>query len=144
MNGAPIPRRPLLPATFRGVAAVWLHRRLSDHVDLRSAPADLARVAGEAAGQELAHSLAELAEASRQWTERAGSAPGTAEQPEPDAGPRSTHEITTADAADLLGCSSGLVRRWCRDGRLPARRLGGSWCIQRGAVLDLHDARRAA
>lgn len=142
----PASRRPLLPATFRGVAAAWLHRRLSDHVGLASAAEDLARVAGPEAGRELQRSLVELAEARRQWEQRVreGSGIGTAEQPVLGSGARSGHEVTTTEAADLLGVSPELVRRWCRDGRLAARRPGGSWLIDRGSVLDLLDARRSA
>lgn len=142
MTGAPPPRRPYLPATFRGVAAVWLYRRLSDRVDLASAPGDLARIAGPEAGRELAQSLAELAEAARQWTERERStAAGTTEHPPPGDAPRSPHELTTQQAAHALGVTPSLVRRYARSGRLPARRLGGSWLLERGPVLDLRDAR---
>lgn len=119
---------------------MWLYRRLSDRVDLANAPADLARVAGPDAGRELAMSLAELAEAARQWTERS-SAIGTTEHPPPGDGPRSRHELTTHQAAATLGVSDALVRRYCRDGRLPARRLGGAWLIERAPVLELRDAR---
>lgn len=145
------PRRPLLPATFRGVSAVWLLRRLREQVDLTSAPADLARVAGESAGRELAYSLAELQEAVAQWEERvrarqrgAGSGIGTAEQQSAESPARSGHELTTTEAAALLGVSDGIVRRWCRDERLVARRSGGSWLIDSGSVGDLRDARRGA
>ncbi|WP_420898954.1 helix-turn-helix domain-containing protein [Janibacter melonis] len=147
-----VPRRPLLPATFRGVSAVWLRRRLAESVDLASAPADLARAANsEQAGRALAYSLAELDEACRQWEERvrarqseAGSGAGTAEQPESGSLARSGHELTTTEAAALLGVSDGIVRRWCREGRVRARRSGGSWLIDSGSVGDLRDARRGA
>lgn len=147
----PRPRPPLLPATFRGVSAVWLRRRLAEHVDLASAPADLARATGnEMAGRALAHSLAELDEACRQWEAReirarqreAGSGSGTAEQPASTERARSRHELTTTEAAELLGVSEGLVRRWCRTERLIARRSGRSWLIDRGSAEDLLDARR--
>ncbi|WP_433954652.1 helix-turn-helix domain-containing protein [Janibacter indicus] len=144
---APLPRRPLLPATFRGVAAVWLWRRVKDQAG--GAPAALAAVAGEQAGRELEWSLVELREAARQWEERfrevEGSGSGTAElvSAEPDA--RSGYELlTTAQAADVLGVSDGMVRRWCRDGVLAAGRRGGSWVVERGSVLDLRDERRDA
>lgn len=145
----PPPRRPLLPATFRGVSAAWLWRRVSDHVSLSSVAADLARVAGEDAGRELSRSLAELEEAARQWSEwaaanRSGSAIGTAEPADSEPAARSSHEISTTEAAGLLGVSDAMVRRWCRDGRLVARRPAGSWLVGRGSVLDLLDARRSA
>lgn len=142
-----VPRRPLLPATFRGVSAVWLWRRVKDQAG--GAPAALAAVAGEQAGRELEWSLVELREAARQWEERvaqdrAGSVSGTAEQrsAEPEAG--SSHELTTTQAAALLGVSDGIVRRWCREGRIVAVRRGRSWVIDRGSVGDLLDARRSA
>lgn len=144
---APVPRRPLLPATFRGVAAVWLWRRVKE--DAKGAPAAVrAAGASEQAVRELACSLAELEEAARQWAERfrevEGSGSGTAElvSAEPDA--RSGHELTTTEAAALLGVSDSLVRRWCREGRLVAVQRGGLWVIDRGSVGDLLDARRSA
>ncbi|WP_428832166.1 helix-turn-helix domain-containing protein [Janibacter terrae] len=126
--------------------AVWLWRRVKDVAP--GAPAALAAVAGAQAATELAMMLAELREAARQWEELAredaGSVSGTAEQPsaEPRAG--SGHELTTTQAAALLGVSDGIVRRWCRDGRLVAARRGRSWVIDRGSVGDLLDARRSA
>lgn len=143
----PVPRRPLLPATFRRVPAVWLWRQVKDQA--AGAPAAVAAVAGAQAGRELAYSLAELEEAARQWSDHvradaAGSVGGTAEQVDSGTAARSGHELTTTEAAALLGVSDGIVRRWCRDGRLPARRSGRAWLIDRGSVGDLLDARRSA
>lgn len=148
MTGAPSPRRPPLPATFRGVAAVWLWRRVKDQAS--GAPAALVMAgASQEDAQDLARSLAELREAARQWDERVrgragGSDPGTAEHLDSGSGARSSHEVTTTEAATLLGVSDSIVRRRCRDGRLVARRPGGSWLIDRGSVLDLLDAQRSA
>ncbi|MFL0276994.1 helix-turn-helix domain-containing protein [Mycobacterium sp. SMC-19] len=38
--------------------------------------------------------------------------------------------ITTAQAAQLLGCTDRAVRKWCRDGRISATRCGGRWLIR--------------
>lgn len=109
----------------------------------------MAAVAGERAAWELACSLAELEEAARQWAayERengAGSGSGTAEPVVSGSAARSSHELTTVEAAALLGVSDSIVRRHCRAGVLSARRIGRSWLIDRGSVLDLLDARRSA
>lgn len=143
---APLPRRPLLPATFRGVSAAWLWRRVQDEAD--TAPAALARIAGTEAGKQLAYALAELREAARQWeewarAERADTASGTAVQADSPSGARLPHEVTTAQAAELLGVTEGMVRRYCRTGKLAARRVGTSWLINRESIGDLRDTRRA-
>lgn len=52
-----------------------------------------------------------------------GSAPGT---PPPAS---VTVELSTGEAAALLGCSSEYVRRLARSGRLTARRVGAAWLI---------------
>ena len=149
MTGEGVPeRRPLLPATFRGVAAAWLWRRVQH--DARDAPASLmAAGASRQEAEALAYSLAELRESARQWGERVtqdreGSVSGTAEQRSAEPAAGSGHELTTTQAAALLGVSDGIVRRWCRDGRLVAVQRGRSWVIDRGSVGDLLDARRSA
>lgn len=38
--------------------------------------------------------------------------------------------LTTAQAAPLIGVSAHEVRRLCRAGLLPARRVGRDWLIQ--------------
>lgn len=52
--------------------------------------------------------------------------------------------VTTAEAGQLLGCSTSLVRRWCRTGRLPARRAAGGWLIDRNAIGEPDDTAAAA
>ena len=37
--------------------------------------------------------------------------------------------LTTTQAADWLGITESLVRRYCRDGRLEAIKLGRDWFI---------------
>ena len=37
--------------------------------------------------------------------------------------------LTTTQAADWLGVTESLVRRYCRDGRLEATKLGRDWFI---------------
>ena len=148
MNGPPTPRHPLLAAPIRGLTAAWLWRRIRDEAP--GAPAALAMVAGERAGVELAHALAELREAARQWEERArvdradDTRDGTPERAAAGRGRRSPHELTANEAADVLGVSPELVRRWCRAGRLTARRTRGAWQITRTSVEDLHAERRNA
>lgn len=50
-------------------------------------------------------------------------------------------EVTVLVAAELLGCSPGLVRRLCRSGQLSARQHGRPWLIQRTSVQDLIEAK---
>lgn len=44
--------------------------------------------------------------------------------------------MTTKEAAELLGIKTELVRRWCRDGHLPAVQLGREYRISRAALID--------
>lgn len=49
-------------------------------------------------------------------------------------------EISTREAADLMGCSAEYVRRLCRTGRLAGRRLGPrTWAV---SAVDLGDKLR--
>lgn len=56
------------------------------------------------------------------------SAPGT-----PVVAP-ATVELTAHEAAHLLGCSTEYARRLARTGRVPARRAGPAWLIDRQAL----------
>jgi excisionase family DNA binding protein len=42
--------------------------------------------------------------------------------------------MTVADAARELSRSTEQVRRYLREGRLPGRRMGGQWFIERAAL----------
>ncbi|MGI5325520.1 helix-turn-helix domain-containing protein [Actinomadura nitritigenes] len=53
-----------------------------------------------------------------------GSAAGT------DPGVPGTVEVSAAEMAEAMGASREYVRRLCRDGRLPARRIGRTWLIE--------------
>lgn len=44
--------------------------------------------------------------------------------------------MTTKEAAELLGIKTELVRRWCRDGHMPAVQLGREYRISRAALID--------
>lgn len=50
--------------------------------------------------------------------------------------------VSTSEAACRAGVSEGLVRRWCRDGHLPAHRAGKAWLID-PCDLDEFVAERA-
>jgi len=39
--------------------------------------------------------------------------------------------VTTVQASNILGISDELVRLWCRDGKIPAIKLGKTWVIKR-------------
>lgn len=47
--------------------------------------------------------------------------------------------MTTKEAAELLGIKTELVRRWCREGHLPAVQLGREYRISRAALIDWWD-----
>jgi excisionase family DNA binding protein len=149
MVNAPVPRRPLLAASLRGVAAVWVWRRVE--AEAAEGPANVAHLAGPAAGRELALALAELREAARQWGDRgAGDDAAFADESVKavvgaDGAPSvGMDEFTMTEAAAVLHVSPQWVGQLRRDGRLSGRRVGQSWLIDRGSVMDLLDARRSA
>jgi excisionase family DNA binding protein len=43
--------------------------------------------------------------------------------------------LSTIDAAARLGVSESTIRRMCRTGRLPARRVGRDWQIEREGLI---------
>jgi excisionase family DNA binding protein len=43
--------------------------------------------------------------------------------------------ITPAETGQLLGKSTETILRWCRDGVIPARHVGGSLLISKPAVM---------
>jgi len=49
---------------------------------------------------------------------------------------------STAEAAEILGLTQSLVRRYCRDGRLPCIRVGRSWAITQEALDEFRDTPR--
>jgi len=53
--------------------------------------------------------------------------------------PSATVEVPTTVAAEVIGASPEYVRRLCRMGRLPARRIGRAWLISLDRrTLDHH------
>lgn len=60
-----------------------------------------------------------------------GSAAGTPE------GEPSRVEVSTGQAAMVMGCSASYMRRLCRSGAVSARRIGTAWLID-SASLDAH------
>ncbi|MFH9641232.1 helix-turn-helix domain-containing protein [Streptomyces globisporus] len=57
--------------------------------------------------------------------------------------PPATVELTTHEAAQLLGCSTEYARRLARTGRVLARRAGPAWLIN-NASLDAYRKGTAA
>lgn len=45
--------------------------------------------------------------------------------------------LSVKQAAEMLGMSQSTVRSWCRDGTLPARKIGRSWFVSRVALERL-------
>ena len=52
--------------------------------------------------------------------------------------------LTTRQVAELLKLSEATVRKWCREGRLPAVKLGKSYRIRRSDLDRLFDQATAA
>ena len=50
--------------------------------------------------------------------------------------------ISVAETATLLKRSTEQVRRYLREGRLPGRRMGGQWFVERAAVDAFGNTRR--
>jgi excisionase family DNA binding protein len=50
--------------------------------------------------------------------------------------------ISVAETALLLKRSTEQVRRYLREGRLPGRRMGGQWFVDRSAVSAFGNTRR--
>ena len=48
--------------------------------------------------------------------------------------------LTASDLALVLDVSPGTARRWLREGRFPAMRLGRRWYASREAVVDRIEA----
>ena len=44
--------------------------------------------------------------------------------------------LSTSDAAKLLNCTPEKIRRWCREGYLPAVKIGREWRISAAALED--------
>lgn len=69
---------------------------------------------------------------------------GSSELPTPPAPRRSTHEITTAEAAAMLGLTDRTVRAMLDRGELLGRKINPrSWAVARSSV-ESHLERRAA
>ena len=144
----PVPLRPMLSATFRGVAAVWLWRRVEQ--EAREAPAALASIPGvdADAGRLLAQALSELAEAARQWTEqrRAESAVSVEGNGETALGETVSESpvvdyMGTGEASSVLGVTPRRVSQLAQAGILPGRKVGRQWMLHRPSVLDYRDAK---
>lgn len=62
---------------------------------------------------------------------------------QPDASHIGVREISSAEAARILHCTSANVRDLHRRGRLPARRVGGRWIFDARDVAALAARRRS-
>lgn len=80
--------------------------------------------------------------AARDYEARLVAVDGTAETEVPDVGAPLGHEITTREAAALLGLTERRVRQLAAGGM--GRRRGGRWVLDRSAVLAYAERRRAA
>ena len=112
-------------ALVAGVLADGVHRR---------------RARGEAIGVELLAVLEEVEVLARAF--RAASAPGNAELPQPDESDVDHDDVTTSEAAAVLGVSDRRVRQLITDDRLSGRKIRGAWFVPT-AEVEKYAARRA-
>jgi excisionase family DNA binding protein len=75
----------------------------------------------------------ELVEAGEQWQERQVSVDGSAEMVVTEIGSSSLQreELTSEEAAELLGVTASRVRQLLRSGVLPGGRIGRHWLLPR-------------
>lgn len=104
------------------------------------------RELGQAAATDRVRTLravaAELRAVGEAW--QAGTAEPAGAEPAPDS-PHGHDSVSVAEAAGVLGCSPGYVRRLAREGRLPAHRAqAGAWRLDRAAVEAEANHRREA
>lgn len=71
-------------------------------------------------------------------------ADGSAAMRSVEAAPRSAHEITTDQAAGMLGLTPRRVRQLLAAGLLDGRLAGRTWLVRRQSVLLYRDLRSAA
>lgn len=145
VTGRPVPLRPLLGASVRGLAAAWLWRRVQ--AEATGAPAALARVAGTDAGRQLEQALAELREAAAQWEERVTGGPvsavGSPETGLEETGAQSpvVDYMGTGEASSVLGVTPRRISQLAQAGVLEGRKVGRTWMLRRPSVLDYRDAK---
>jgi excisionase family DNA binding protein len=141
----PPPRRTLLGAYVEGSAAFLLERFLDPEIEDRLA--GLAR--GGAHPEHLRavrRAMAQIREAARQWQELqlAACVSANAQGPPAQAVSGSGTEVSTREAADMLGRTASRVRQLISEGALTGRRVGREWLVDRGSVETLVEIRRAA
>ncbi|WP_153453808.1 helix-turn-helix domain-containing protein [Streptomyces smaragdinus] len=93
-------------------------------------------------GPELDETRRAIRRAAREYEARAVAVDGSAETEVPEVGASSGHEVTTGEAAVLLGCTERRVRQLAAGG-MGARR-GGRWVLDRSVVLAYAERRRTA
>lgn len=109
----------------------------SDDAGMRVLRGELAQLARSQQLLDLASDLYAHANRARRC-----SGAGTAEQPPPEDMAPSPHDheprLTVAEAAEVLGISTSLARRWCRDGRLSgAVKDRAGWTVDASTVADV-------
>lgn len=144
LTSSPRPRRGRLVAPVAGFAAFQIAIMLKEHM-----PARLIRLQElEAAGRlppsrraAVRDAWAAILAAAEDWEyEWRSSADGSTEALPAEMPSRSSREIDTATAADLLRVTESRVRQLIRSGDIAARKAGGVWLIDRSEI----EMRRAA
>jgi excisionase family DNA binding protein len=50
--------------------------------------------------------------------------------------PETPDTLTPKELAALAGMHPKTIRQWCREGRIPARRIGGTWRIKPDVLAE--------
>lgn len=133
-------------------AAAWIERTLS-HYGVTSATiraeAKWCRTAGQPAiAAELEGAWRQIRAAAQDHRDRLAaptSASGSAEATEPQIGASSGREqITTDQAAEMLGITARRVRQMIADDQLTGIRVGRSWTVERLQVEATAETKRCA
>lgn len=87
--------------------------------------------------------LADLERAGRRWSERQRRRRATAQPTSAQPSPQSEVEVlTTAEAADVIGCTEQNVRKLLANGRLAGEKGSQGWLLDAGAVHAYKQAQR--
>jgi excisionase family DNA binding protein len=138
------PPRPTLSAAVRGCAAASLVVVL----DERLAALERLAAAGHIDADDVAEARAAFAairEAGQAWTAWRRAAADGSDRRKPAAIPApSAHEISTTEAAGMLGVSARRIRQLLAAGVLEGRLTGRTWHVSRPSVLMVRGVRSAA
>ncbi|MGI5179549.1 helix-turn-helix domain-containing protein [Dactylosporangium sp. CA-152071] len=142
LTGSPRPGRGHLVAPVAGFPAFVLAILLDEHMPARLVSLAKLVEKGHLPPSRLTatrETWAAIRAAGEEWKHSA-SAGGSTEALPAEMPSRSSQEIDTATAADLLRVTESRVRQLARSGDIAARKVGGVWLVDRSEI----EMRRAA